>query len=328
MHPVRALYAREAWANRELLRRCTELDPDVLARETPGTLGTIPRTLAHVAGTGQFLLLLLTGRRPADAIAAGDQRGFAALARIEEENAARWQSLLDDAPDPDQAIWAQDPERSGGPGRWVLMAQYLHHGDTHRAQVGTVLGAAGLPPPRLDGWAFGSLDPAPEGPAGEWADRLLLRCFDHADWATHEVLEHCLALGEAALAASAPGTYGTVHETLTHLVDAHCGCLAWLMGEEDVVLEGAAPLDMLLAWQQRGRTGWRAYLESAPDHERSVRTAGGRDAPAWLVTLQAVHHVTDHLAHVGTILGASGLPVPDVDAWAYGMTLEPPPAAG
>src|SRR5262249_9699998 len=139
---------------------------------------------------------------------------------------------------------------------------------------------------------------------------------DHVGWATHQVLEHCLGLGDPALLATAAGTYGTVQETLTHLVDAHAGYLGWLTGAEDVELKGAAEPVVLREWEDRGRTGWRAYLEAGPDHERSVAT-GGRPAPAWVLTLQAVHHANDHLAHVGTILGANGLPVPEVDVWAY-----------
>jgi uncharacterized damage-inducible protein DinB len=233
MHPVRALFEREAWANRELLRRGAELDPELLARETPGTYGTIPRTLTHIVSGEQFFLTLLTGQAAADLIEHGEQR-----------------------------------------------------------------------------------DPAAGGPVGEWADALLLRFFEYAGWAADRVLEHSVGLGEAALQATAPGTYGTVHETLTHLVDAHCDYLSRLAGEEADFLEGAVEPDVLRRWLEWSRQGWTAYLEAGPDHGRMAPTAG-RDAPAWVVTMQAVHHLNDHLAHVGTILGANDLPVPSADVWAY-----------
>lgn len=319
MHPVSALFGHEVWATRELLHRCAELEPELLTRESPGTLGTIPRTMTHLVGTGQFLLALLTGEQSAAPILAGHQLDLAALGPVADESEARWRALLAGSPDPDGALF---PDRERGPGRWAAMAQYLHHGDTHRAHVGSVLGAAGVQPPGLSGWAYARLGPVADSPAGEWMDGLLLRCFDHAGWATRRVLEHCLDLGWAALRATAAGTYGTVQETLTHLVDAHAGYLGWLVGAEDVELRGAAAPDVLRAWEERARRGWRAYLEAEPDHEREVRT-GGRPAPAWVVTLQAVHHVNDHLAHVGTILGAGGLPVPDADVWAYAAALGP-----
>ena len=31
----------------------------------------------------------------------------------------------------------------------------------------------------------------------------------------------------------------------------------------------------------------------------------------------AVAHANEHRTHVGTALGANGLPVPDADVWAY-----------
>jgi hypothetical protein len=43
-----------------------------------------------------------------------------------------------------------------------------------------------------------------------------------------------------------------------------------------------------------------------------------RVAPAWLLVVQAVHHANEHRANVCSILGARGLPQPDVDVWAFG----------
>jgi uncharacterized damage-inducible protein DinB len=313
MHPVRALVDHEAWANEELLRRCAGLSPEVLEREAPGTRGTIPRTMTHVVGTGQFLLALLTGQRDADAILAGEQRDAGALQTLARDNVARWRSWLDGSPDLDAPL---GPEMHGV-ARWVLVAQYLHHGDTHRAHVGTVLGAAGIEPPWVDGWAFEAHHPNAVGAAGRWGDALLLHIFGHTGWAMREALEHCLGLGETALGATAAGTYGTLHETLTHLIDAHAGYVAQLLGAEDVELKGAAEPEVLREFAEQGRSRWHAYLEAGPDHGQIVPNWGRRPVAAWVLTLQAVHHANDHLAHVGTILGANGLSVPDVDVWAY-----------
>jgi uncharacterized damage-inducible protein DinB len=317
MHPIRALFDHEAWANDELLRCCAALGPEVLERETPGTRGTIPRTMTHVIGTGQFLLALLTGQQDADPILAGQERDAAALQTLARDNTARWRSWLAESPDLDAPL---GPEMHGA-ARWVLPAQYLHHGDTHRAHVGTALGAAGIQPPRVDGWAFGAHDPNAVGAAGPGGDALLLHIFGHTGWAMREVLEHCLGLGETALGATAAGTYGTLHETLTHLIDAHAGYVAQLLGDEDVELKGAAEPGVLREFAERGRSRWYAYLEAGPDHARILPNWGRRPVPAWVLTLQAVHHANDHLAHVGTILGANGLPVPDVDVWAYHSAL-------
>jgi uncharacterized damage-inducible protein DinB len=121
------------------------------------------------------------------------------------------------------------------------------------------------------------------------------------------LLEHCLALGGEVLAATASGTYGTLHETLIHQLDADADYLAWLTGGDYVPLPGPAEPAAVRRYAERAREGWRAYLASAPDHEREV-VKGDRGAPAWLLVVQAMHHANEHRAHVDTILGANGLP--------------------
>src|SRR5262249_35052315 len=151
----------------------------------------------------------------------------------------------------------------------------------HRAQVGTAMGSAGLEPVNLSTRAFIEAGPTPPAgvAAGPWADGLLSRFLEHSGWATHALLEHCLDLGDEALGATAAGTYGTVQETLTHLADADADYLGWLTDVEQEILEGAAAPDVLRTYAQRSREGWRAYLESAPDHEREV-VSQNRTAPA------------------------------------------------
>ncbi len=39
-------------------------------------------------------------------------------------------------------------------------------------------------------------------------------------WATQQVLTYCEGLDEATLNAAVPGTYGTIHETLRHIINA------------------------------------------------------------------------------------------------------------
>lgn len=318
MHPVAALFDRHAWATVELLRHCASLDPALLEREVAGTRGSIRTTLTHLVGTEQLLLALVTGEPASQPIARGERREPAALEAPATENARRWRAVLELSPEPDQLRWHEwDGGRRAFPD-WVVMVQCIAHGDEHRAEVGSVLGAAGVDQPDLDGWAFGSRGGQNGGALADWADSLLLRFLGFSGWATGELLEHCLGLGEQALRATAPGTYGTVHRTLTHLVDSDGAYLSLLTGAPDVVLEGSADPDLLRRCADRWREGWLAYLEAAPDHARVAEVSDGRRVLAGVLTMQAVHHVNDHCAHVRTILGANGFPVPEADAWAYG----------
>src|SRR5262249_48743265 len=141
--------------------------------------------------------------------------------------------------------------------------------------------------------------------------------FAHSAWATGVLVDHCLELGEPALRATAPGTYGEAYATLAHVVDVDGSYLTWLTGAPEVKVDGSASPDALRRCAERWRAGGRAYREAAPDHARLVRAGAGREVPAWLLTLQAVHHANHHRANVGTVLGANGLPVPETDVWTF-----------
>lgn len=319
MHPVLGLYRRNGWANREVLRACASLRPSVLERECPGTFGPIARTMAHIVRGEQDFLERLTGGEPSEWVLPDSPPDLDRLAALAEEGSERLRAILAGPPDPEAAVWEVWEGRRQGVDAWVVLVQHAQHGDDHRAQIGTAMGAAGIEPVNLSARAFWESGPTPPAgvTAGPWADTLLARFLDHSGWATHALLEHCLGLGAEALAATAAGTYGTVQETLTHLLDADADYLSWLTGGEYAELEGAAEPDVLRRYAERSREDWRAHLESGPDHERVV-TSGDRWSPAWLLVVQAVHHANEHRANVCTILGAHGLSHPDLDGWSFG----------
>jgi uncharacterized damage-inducible protein DinB len=56
----------------------------------------------------------------------------------------------------------------------------------------------------------------------------LLELYRHKTWATLKLIELCQSLDDEYLDATIPGTYGTVRETLRHLVNAEEGYLRQL----------------------------------------------------------------------------------------------------
>jgi uncharacterized damage-inducible protein DinB len=59
----------------------------------------------------------------------------------------------------------------------------------------------------------------------------LVELFRHKTWATSLLIEACQGLDEEALNATTPGTYGTIRDTLRHLVGADQSYLATVTGE-------------------------------------------------------------------------------------------------
>lgn len=130
----------------------------------PGTYGSIHQTLQHIVAGEQGYLRALTGEpAPLGPLSSDDLRPLADLMARAEANAARADDALASDADPVRAITHSDGSVSNAA---VVIAQLIHHGSDHRAQVGTILGAHGVAAPELGVWeyafAIGDLRLAPD----------------------------------------------------------------------------------------------------------------------------------------------------------------------
>ena len=144
----------------------------------------------------------------------------------------------------------------------------------------------------------------------------------HNCWANIVLIEFCAKLPAEQLTWTTPGTYGTIHATLRHIVFSEYGYLFALTNELPVgpllAPDQVLPLDELL---RRARSNAeRVEGAFAVDRDwalRFKRPSGAIITPR-MSAAQFIHHGSDHRAHIGTILGAHGLETPDLDVWAYG----------
>ena len=161
-------------------------------------------------------------------------------------------------------------------------------------------------------------------------NRALLELHRHKTWATLRLIAHCQGLAGEHLDATIPGTYGTVRDTLRHLVDAEEGYLSIVTREPfrtkeaaaaftrgDELPEGPVPLDDLAERIRRMGPQWETLAGDPDLPDRDVTTTDGFRMPAAVPMAQAIHHADDHRTHVLSILGARGLEVPELDVWAY-----------
>lgn len=163
----------------------------------------------------------------------------------------------------------------------------------------------------------------------------MLRQLRHDVWATERLIAHCRTLDAGQLELGVPGTYGTIRGTLAHIVSADESYLSRLLG---VLLHEppfrpadaeAGTLDDLAAHLAHVSDGVeRLFASGEFDPERPIldtplrRSGAPRvETDAWVPLTQFVHHGSDHRAQIGTILGAHGLAVPDLDVWTYAMEL-------
>ncbi len=158
-------------------------------------------------------------------------------------------------------------------------------------------------------------------PEGETA---LVTMFRHHLWANLGLMDVCAALDEGQLAASAVGTYGTIYDTLGHLVRAEQGYLFYLTGDSPVARMDEANRPDIATLRENARLfgeGLMAVAAGATPATMaySAEEDGGRwGLPAGVVLTQAINHATEHRAHIMTILTQIGVKPPEIDAWAFG----------
>ncbi len=319
MHPVRALFARNAWATERLLEYC-QGRPEAAEPAEDDVYGGIEPLFNHILGAETGYLRLLTGERPEDRVEEARPRSLGDLQEPGRWLAQRWAAALDGERDPELVLAYQRGDDRELMPDWLPLVQSVHHGDDHRTQVATLLARHGVERPWLDGWAFGEKradEGAGDVAARDWWATLLRRFFGHHLWASERLLETCKELSPEQLALSAPGTYGSLAATLDHLLSADRSYLSRLTGgrpQPPLEADGPGPLLEHLA---RQREGWFDYLDSGPDFGAMVERREGGHSPAWVVVLQAIHHGNDHRTHAGTVLLSHRLGLIDIDVWGY-----------
>jgi len=160
------------------------------------------------------------------------------------------------------------------------------------------------------------------------SDGTLLLAVRHNCWANEQLLKFCAALPLEQLAWTVPGTYGSIHATLQHIVRAEEGYLYALNRDElpprgrvASPEQGLVPVDEL---RDRARTSaerTERYLASGDDTSRRIPRPNGEAYTARVAAAQFIHHGSDHRAHVGTVLGAHGVTAPEIAVWDYALAI-------
>jgi uncharacterized damage-inducible protein DinB len=151
---------------------------------------------------------------------------------------------------------------------------------------------------------------------------LLTETFRYNKWANLKILDVCAKLSDEQLQLTAPGTYGTIANTLMHLFSAEQRYLRRLAGTEPRLNE-RDPMPSVAALRELAERSGDELIEAAAkttpddtiDEERDGRLMR---LHLGVVLVQAIHHGTDHRTHICTVLGQHGIEYGDIDVWAYG----------
>jgi uncharacterized damage-inducible protein DinB len=146
--------------------------------------------------------------------------------------------------------------------------------------------------------------------------------FGHHVWATVQVLDACAALDAEQLATPVPGTYGSIIQTLRHLVGADVFYLDVLTGQSEAFDEPTSDIASLREVMQAHGDRWQRLVAQQRDPASVVveyEDSGWETlAPLGIRLAQAIHHGTDHRSQVCTALTALGVKPPLIDLWDYG----------
>ncbi len=155
-------------------------------------------------------------------------------------------------------------------------------------------------------------------------DPLLRDSFAHEVWANRAILSFCDQLAPEQLRATTPGAYGSIAQTIRHVLDAaawyqHRLGLERLEWEErDEHTDDVAELDRR-AHEVEAR--WERVFERPFDPERVIDSLPGDDPlehiRAGVYVAQVFNHGSEHRDQVCTILTTLGIQPPELDVWAY-----------
>jgi uncharacterized damage-inducible protein DinB len=151
----------------------------------------------------------------------------------------------------------------------------------------------------------------------------MTEAFAHHMWATLRLMDACSPLTPEQLGTTVPGTYGSILETMRHLVGGDASYLfATTGGRTHLIDEDDMGLPELRTAMEGYDEAWAGLLAEDPDPEAVVvrRHEDGSETHATMCIrlAQALHHGTDHRSQICTALTTLGIEPPGIDLWDYG----------
>lgn len=142
-------------------------------------------------------------------------------------------------------------------------------------------------------------------------------------WANLKLIDACRDLTPEQLASSIPGSYGSIYDTLRHIIRAEAGYYRRLTG---------TLLDPPFAWEDKpGVAEMRPYAEQVSS--ALLDAAGKMVSPGSIpvewddgeivaikpltLLIQVVNHGVEHRTNITTILAQLGIEAPEIDGWGY-----------
>jgi uncharacterized damage-inducible protein DinB len=146
------------WATDRVAQFCAALPPAQRSLTTPGTMGTVEATLIHLVAAKERYASALRGLPPPDDAIRETTAADLGQVAARSKKLSEWFAEFGKGPiDVERIITrrAADGSTQHMP-TGILIAQFLHHGNEHRAQLGSIFGANGIEPPHYSAFNWGN----------------------------------------------------------------------------------------------------------------------------------------------------------------------------
>jgi uncharacterized damage-inducible protein DinB len=146
--------------------------------------------------------------------------------------------------------------------------------------------------------------------------------IQYNNWANQRLLRACQNMSEEQLATMIPGAYGTIRNTLEHIIKAETYYLSLLTGsypQPPFKWEDRPNLTKMTTYATQVGEALVEMAQRTQSTDLVVEEGEGEQFhyQALAVFIQIINHGVEHRTNVTTILNQGLQTPPDVDGWAY-----------
>jgi uncharacterized damage-inducible protein DinB len=157
---------------------------------------------------------------------------------------------------------------------------------------------------------------------GNEPEPTLVELIRYNNWANQEVIAACQKLDEGQLETAIPGCYGTVRETLAHIIRAEAGYIGRMTGNRPMPpfkWEDKPAVEALAAFAGQVAERLLAAVQQVRPTDLLQEEWEGKVVhyQRRAVWIQVINHGIEHRTNITTILNQAGLGPPEVDGWGY-----------
>lgn len=150
----------------------------------------------------------------------------------------------------------------------------------------------------------------------------LTTIFTHHLWANVTLLETCTQLTDEQLDATIMGSFGSIRDTLEHIVSSEHSYLSRISTGRPYDYTNYEPPQTMAAMIESVQETGRGFIEWAPKIQAGddveINWDGTmRMVPKTIILNQVINHGTEHRAQIQAILTQLGIESPDLQSWAF-----------